>query len=299
MQKQYLLLVTFFTLYLFAFSQTNTLSHLLSDISKSKIVTGNTIEENYHSLNTQSEFDKYLYNLKESQSDTINSIALIKENEIKGVLIGCRGCYYYNSVVLTSDNPLLPHSAKSTKYDGLINVAKFINKNAQSFSVGDENGDKTIDYVAYSIGKGLIAVLTFNKSLTSPAMFLLYNSNSKEYAGIITFKILNNEKIFDRGYIKNIDGWDAFNLKDKNSDFVTSMKDVDILKGKLPNFDEIEKTPISSPDSNISKEKEIEFISLLKTTYGATLKNWLGDYNLVVNSKVIGARFPEIIVLSK
>ena len=49
--------------HLFAFSQTPLLTDLLNDISKSKIIPSNGVEENYHSFSTQIEFDKYLFNV--------------------------------------------------------------------------------------------------------------------------------------------------------------------------------------------------------------------------------------------
>lgn len=294
-----ILILVFINQFNFAFSQKNKVSELFSDISVSKIIAGDSTEKNYHSFSGIEEFDMYLYNKKDSMGDTFHSIALMKSNKIIGALTSCKGCIYYSTIALTSHNPFYPELAKSTKQNGYIDFAKFKTSPTNNLFVGDDNGDFIIDYAFYSISKQWYAVITFHGSLFSPQNFLIYDAFSQEYIGIITFKSKDSSRTFDKVFVKQNQNWDSYSLAGSDPVFLGRTKESDIINGKLPQFDTSTRKVNQTINNEVPRSKEIEFINLMKRTYSITLKNWLSDYKTIINSEVIGLRFPKVITLRK
>ena len=273
---------------------------LLNDISTSKILSDNIIQSSYYSNSTTLEFDKYVYVKKSIKSDTIDLITMMKSQQVKGILSSCTGCAYYDAFKITSANPLYPSLALSTNRNGFISKAIYNTGNKQLLSVGDINSDRLIDYASYYLGEGLYGVILVHRTLLNTTAFLIYNSFEKSYIGILTFKGNENNKIFNRGLVKNGDTWNSYRFVDDKLVFLKSMKEPGIDNRELPDAEDIEPadTPVAGKKNPVSKN-ENEFINLMKSVYSIAIQKWNEDYKIVQTSDVIGARLPEIIVLNK
>ncbi len=295
MNKLVIILLIFNSL--FAHSQTTGFANLLSDISNSKITTQNIKDRRYFSKGSTMDFDTYLFTSRDFKSETLSHVAFLKNGEMRGLLMACPTCLYYNTITFSSPNTVYPHKAVCTKSNGIIDKAEFNITDKRILEVGDNNGDKKIDYAAYDIGKSLYAVFTFSDSLEKPNLFLIYNAASREYTSMVSLKINGSERIFDKGFIKSGDNMDMYDLATEKPVYLKTMSVNDILKGKLPELNELNNSGNSFKQADTIKEKESVFFELAREIYTHTLNNWLEDYKLVLKAGVIGARFPRLVVI--
>lgn len=283
----------------FVHAQTNRLNDLLNDIQNSKIL-GNHIDRNYYSNASIKGFNSYIFIPKSLNSDTVESVALLKDSSIIGILTACHSCSSYSSIKITSENFLFPSLALSTKRNGKIDRASYKTKNNYSVTVGDINYDKRIDFASYYIGNGLYSVLLLAHKLDSITGYLIYNSFNQEYIGILTFKGSEHYNTFDKCFIKVSGNWDSYSFAStKKPLFIESKNELQILKMEFPDMIDFEyETYNNELDSSMRITQGIKLIELMKSSYLTTKGKWLNDYKTIANSKAIGLSLPKLIILN-
>lgn len=293
---------TFFSALLLNFgispAQQNNLLNLLSDIQNSKIYKGNSASE-YYGLSTQKDFDSYIFLTNNFKSDTINSIALIKDGAIIGLLTACDSCKNYNLIKITSQNNNYPKLAISLKRNGVINKAILKTSDHRTVTVGDNNNDNVIDYVSYYIGDGLYSVLLLSNKLDSIKGYLIFNSLEQEYIGILTLKAVKQKIIFDKCFIKDHGSWSAFNISGSQPIYLTSKSEKQILKEYYPDLSgTYPDLKLQNRDSATIVKQGATFANMMKSKFYEDKIYWQKDFKTILSSNVIGIHLPKIIVVN-
>lgn len=280
----------------FASAQESRLSDLLRDIQNAKII-GNNVDKNYSAISKIKGFDSYIYLTGTLTTDTLQSIALMKDSTVKGVLTACSTCTFYSSIKITSKNIHFPSLALSTKDNGTIDRATFKMINKQTVTVGDNNNDKRIDYASYFMGDGLYGILLMSHKLDSITGYLIFNSLKQEYIGILTFKQSGHKKVFDKCFVKAGANWNCYNISGKKTLYISSQNESQLLQKEFPDikvlkFDETN----NKIDSSLALTQGVKFAELMKSNYLTVRSKWLNDFKIILNSNVIGLRLPKLIL---
>jgi hypothetical protein len=295
--NSYLLIILFFIQISFTNAQTNRLIDLFNDVQNVKVLK-NPKENGFIAKSSIQDFESYLYLHKNMKTDTIEAIALMNESKILGVLSACPSCEFYSSIKITSKNIFLPTLALSTHRNGKIDRASFESKKNRTVTVGDNNYDKKIDYASYYLGNGLYGVLLISQKLDSVKGFLIFNSFSQEYIGILTLKKVGQKNTFNKCFVKARTNWNSYNIGGSKNIFLASKNEVQLLNESFPDLEKAagkkEKIAI---DTLMISENATKFISFMKATFQEAKSRWLEDYKSIKDSKVIGLTFPKLVLI--
>lgn len=281
----------------YSFTQDNTLQHLFFDIEHTKLTLYSNEKNSYTAKSSIKEFDNYMYISNNSKPNAVETISLMKLDQVKGVLFACKGCLSYSSLKITSDNPLYPTFAQSVAGNGVIDRAEF-KTNKGIVSVGDNNADKLIDFVSYFMGNGLYSIILLEKKIDSIKANLIFNSIKQEYIGILTFKVTEGKEYFNECFVKAGNVWHSYNISSTAPILISTVSENELFKGMSLPYSQNNSKKAGSMDSLFIKVQEEKFITLFKSTFFVVRNKWLNDYKQINSSNIIGLKFPKLIAIS-